>query len=306
VHEATLSIGTNVWRGRGYAEMAYIHRRTTSMVEDFFTIADGFTNVPDSGTFTNRVFRNTDMADRAYQALVFQSRYNVSGRWLFSGHYTVQLENDGNLEGEAPNQPGVTSIIGNYPEAFNARRHYPGGKLANFQRHRLRVWSVYTRPLDRYGDVSISGLWRVDSGRPYSLVATSQPLTPTQRQIIAAAGYPNPPSSGGNVFFGERGSERFKGAGLFDLSLNYHISVYRSVQPWVKLDIYNLFNNQKLTSWNTVVAQDPDSPRDELGLATGYIEHPAFGQAQSNANFPAPFGGQTGGRTTRVSVGFTF
>ena len=62
--------------------------------------------------------------------------------------------------------------------------------------------------------------------------------------------------------------------------------MFRQVRPFFKFDVFNLFNNDKQISWNTTVRQDPSSPRDELGLATGYIKGASFGQAASNTNFP--------------------
>ncbi len=118
-------------------------------------------------------------------------------------------------------------------------------------------------------------------------------------------GIPDEPDSQ-DVYFGDRGSEFFKGYGLFDTSINYNVPVFRSLRPWVKLDIYNLFNNLKQIAWNTTVNQDPNSPVDSLGLATGYTKGSKFGQATSNTNFPAPIGTTIGGRTFAVAVGFRF
>ena len=199
VHEFTTSYGVALLAGRGFAEAAYVYRKTTHMIDDFFTVADGTTHVVaygvDVGVFQNRVFRNADAARREYQGLVFQSRVRASRQWTVNGHYTLQLKNDGNFEGEAVNEPGASSLIGNYPEAFNAERHYPDGRLQNFQRHRLRIWSIYDVPVGRMGNVSLSGLWRVDSARVYSLRASSQEITATQRANVAAAGYPGRPPS---------------------------------------------------------------------------------------------------------------
>ena len=68
IHEFTTSYGVNINRGKGYAEAAYIYRKTTSMIEDFITRADGTTHVQafgiDAGTVTNHVYRNTDEAHR--------------------------------------------------------------------------------------------------------------------------------------------------------------------------------------------------------------------------------------------------
>src|SRR5205085_2874044 len=132
-HEFSLSYGANILNGRGYGEVSYVARVTHSIIEDFQTIGGGFTNVVvagvNAGKFTNIVYQNTDLANRRYQGVVFQSRYRIRNSWSVNGHYTVQLKNDGNYEGEAASKPGNTGIIGNYPEAFNAARNYPDGRL---------------------------------------------------------------------------------------------------------------------------------------------------------------------------------
>ena len=43
-----------------------------------------------------------------------------------------------------------------------------------------------------------------------------------------------------------------------------------------------------------------------LGFRTRVIQGPQFGQATSQSNFPAPFGGATGGRTLRLAIGVRF
>jgi hypothetical protein len=346
-HEITASYGVNLLQGRGYAEGTFVYRKTRDLVEDFQTTAQGFSHVlvsitdpnaggpttdPNAPSFTNRLYTNTNLAHREYDALVFQSRYRITDRWTVNGHYTLQLKNDGNYEGEGSNTPGSTvfsnspSIIGNFPEAFSAARNYPDGHLPTFQRHRLRLWSVYTWNLARYGDVSLSGLWRVDSGLTYSLAARNQPLTATQVAIMTAAGYPDAanlaalgPISGNEVFFGQLGSQQFPGYGLLDTSINYNVPVFRALRPWVKFDVYNLFNNEKLIAWNTTISQDPTTARDPLGLRTGFRPGNAatFGTATGNTvsnlfstainAYPVAFtGAPAGGRTFRVAVGFRF
>ena len=210
-HEWTVSFGETLFDGRGYAEVSYVGRVTHNLIEDFVLLQGGSTNVTvngiSAGTFTNIVFGNTEEAHRQYQGLVFQSRYRLSNSWNIAGHYTLQLKNDGNYEGEGTNQPGNKSFIGDYPEAFNATRNFPDGRLQDFQRSRLRIWSVYNQGLGAFGEVSVSGLWRVDSGRVFSLAARNQAITSTQTAIIKSEGYANLPSSTGNMVFfnGERG-----------------------------------------------------------------------------------------------------
>ncbi len=327
VKEFTASYGTNLGGGRGSAQGTWVHRDTTDLIEDFQTIQGGFTRVVlqgvDAGTFTNVIYRNvgTDVAARRYDALEFQSQYRVNDGWSVNGHYTLMLRSTGNYEGELANQPGKTSFIGNYPEAFSAARNFPTGTLQDFERSRLRVWSLYDWNMGRKGSLSLSGLWRVDSALSYSLRAVSPPLTATQRILIAAAGYPDAPNttssgSGYFVYFGDRGSGRFAGYGLFDASMNYDVPVFRSFRPWVKLDVYNVLNNQKLVAWDVTVGPDTNGPKDALGLPLNYVRSPTFGTATGNtinltglvANaYPSAFtGAPAGGRARRVSVGVRF
>jgi hypothetical protein len=312
VKEFTLSYGADLKNGRGYAEASFVARTTSHIIDDTITLANGVTNVVkdgiDYGTFTNVIYRNLDIADRTYQGLLFQGRYNIRPRWSVNGHYTLQIKSDGNNEGELPNQPGVPSDMGDYPEIFIADRAFPGGHLPVFQRHKLSVWSIYNFGLGKAGDATLSGLWRVNSGTTYSLVATGQPLTEIQKALISA--YPDEPSSQ-DVYFGERGSQTFKGYGLIDIGFGYNVPVFKTLRPYVRVDVYNALNNQKQITWNTTVSQDPISATDALGLATGYTEGSSFGKATSNQDFPIPFTGDgnapfTGGRTYRAAVGFRF
>src|SRR5262249_21304785 len=105
------SYGVNIKNGLGFGEVAYIHRTVSSIIEDFSTRQTGVTDVVlngiDAGLATNRVYQNTDIAHRDYDAMVFQGRYGLTTRWSVSGQYTLELRNEGNYEGEATNLPGT-------------------------------------------------------------------------------------------------------------------------------------------------------------------------------------------------------
>jgi hypothetical protein len=233
---------------------------------------------------------------------VFQSRYTIRPNWSLNGFWTVQLENDGNYEGESPNRPGEPSVIGDFAEGFSAERHFPVGRLQDFQRHRVRLWSIYNHRTQRAGDVSVSGLWRFESGRVYSLAAEGVALSGVQEALLA--GYPDPPTEQ-TLYFGARGAQTFAGYGVVDASINCSAPGFRSVKPFLKFDIFNVLNNVKRIGFNTAVVPDPNSPTDALGLPTGYLPGPQFGQVQENRNFPASLGVGSG-RTFRVAVGFRF
>ncbi len=312
--EFTVSGGTQIGP-RGSAQVTYVWRRMSNFIEDFIDIANGTTDVVqngmDFGTFTNVLYQNTNVPKRDYQGIVFQGSYRLTPNWQVAGNWTVQLKNDGNFSGEASNQPGIGSLNGTYPGAnglpsiYEADRSNPSGHLYDYQRSKLRLWSIYTANLGRFGRLTGSGMLRVDSGLTYSLVATGVQLTAIQKQLLAEEGYPDSPSSQ-SVYFSNRGANFFNGTTLVDASLNYEIPVMHSLRPWLKFDVYNLFNNLNLVSWNTSIKPDPNSPKDAMGLPTGYILQSQYGKATSTSNYPIPFQGQIGGRTLRLALGFRF
>jgi hypothetical protein len=303
--EFTASAGGSVGT-RAYAETTYVWRNQSNFIEDFIDRTNGVTDVLkngiDYGTLTNTVYRNSNFPERHYQGLILQGRGNLRNNWIVNGNWTVELKADGNYEGESENRPGATGLIGDFPEAFTADRNFPMGRLQSFQRHRARVWSIYTSSLGRLGDLSLSGLVRLESGQVYSLAATAVPLSQIQEDRLAS--YPDAPTDQ-TLYFGKRGSETYPGYGVLDVSLNYSIPVFRSVRPWLKLDLFNALNNQKLIGYNTEVLVDPTSPADGLGRPLGYITGDRFGQAQSDTNFPG-YLGMTGSRAFRMAFGLRF
>ena len=307
--EFTLSAG-KAMGSRGYAKATYIHRTMSDFVEDFFTLDGGTTTIVEDGqtfgTFVNQWFQNTDALERAYDAMQFHGHYRVTDRFLLDGSYTVQINNDGNFEGETTNRPAIPSPAFDWPEITPAHRYFPTGRLDEFQRHKVRVWGIYNLGLGGAGDLDIGGLWRYNSGLTYSIQAANQGVTPTQQGIINALGYASGPAPRTLFFADGRGSGSFAGYGLFDLSFQYSIPVWQSLRPWIKAEVYNLFNNDTRVTWDTSVVPNFDGTLDELGLPTTYIEAPSFGQATSVNDYPQFIPGRDGLRTIMLSMGFRF
>ena len=311
VREMAMSYGVSL-NERGYVEGGYVHRSAAHLIEDEIDISNGLSSVLVPGTggleqdVVNVVWRNTNVGRRIYDALVARGRYVVSPRLTLTGHYTLQLRNDGNYEGEASGVPGAPSPILDVPEVHSAARHYPDGRLLGFQRHRIRLWTTTNIDMGSAGTLTASGLWRLESGRTYSLVA-AMPYTETQHELAAAAGYPlgtlAPLQA---VYFDSRGSEQFSGYGAVDTSVTYAIPVFRSLGPYLKVDVFNLFNTQDPIRFDTSIVPDPDSPLDALGLPTGYLKGPRYQTADDPRDYPAPIVGSTGGRTLRLALGVRF
>jgi hypothetical protein len=308
VKEFTLGAGAQLG-SRGYAKLVYTWRDLKSIVDDFITFDQGTVEVTTpseclecQGPFLldRVVFRNTSEPKREYRGVQLQASYRLTSRWTMAGHYTVQIRNHGNYEGENTNQPGIPSSFGDYPEILVPERNFPEGRLNDFQRHKARVWTSYDQPLGKFGRLNAGLLWRYDSALTYSLAAANQ--SPSDVQLSRDPGYATPPNLV-NVFFGERGSQDFTGAHLFDVALTYDIPVYKSVKPYVKLDVRNVLNDKTLgagvSGFNTTIQPDEDGPVDADGIPTSFIRGTNFGEATSNNSYPFP-------REYRIALGFRF
>lgn len=311
--EFTASVAQEIGT-KGAVRAMFVRRDTTGLVESFTDNATalGKTTVSQSGialgTFDNVYYRNSDDAVRKYQALEFLGNYRVRSNWSLVAQWTMQLENDGNYEGEAANQPGIGSVLGDYPELLVESRDFPMGRLDDYQQHKVRVWSNYQVSMGRFGSLDVTPMWRYNSALTYSLAAANVPLSAVQR--ARNPGYARLPGSGTNgsqtLFFAERGSEEFAGYGLVDLGVTYQVPVWRSLKPWLKLEVLNALDNDKLIGWDTTITVDPGSALDADGLPTGFIRGARFGQGTSTANYPRPRPGLTGGRTFLGAFGFRF
>ena len=316
VREFTLGLGRE-FGGKGYAKATYQFRKWYGFLEDFIQLSNGIINVNRNGAsvgdLTKVIYGNAtaDEVDRQYQGMILQTNYRVRSNIRLNGEYTLQIKNNGNFDGEAANQPGIASLFGDYPEVLGPAldRYLPEGRLADYQRHKLRVYGTYTLGdgTARFGTLDVSPIWRVNSGQVYSIFADGVPLSAVQ--LARNPGYPANDintSTSERLYFGPRGVGDFKGFGLLDLALTYGVPVWKSARPWVKVEFYNVLNNQKQIAWDKTVTPDNNGPKDANGLAVNYIEGPRFGQATADNQFPQPIPGQNGGRLFRMALGIRF
>ncbi len=307
--EFSVSAKAAIGNRGGFVALSYTKRSLSNFFEDFIG-DDGTTTVVQDGvnygTFDNVVYRNSDIPERNYQGLSLQTQYRPSQRWSLYGNYTLQLKNEGNFEGEQRNQPGQTSLFGNYTELFVADRNFPVGRNVSFQRHKARAWTTYDFNLGRAGSLDSALIWRYDSALTYSLTNAAVPFSAIQNS--RDPGYAGPPTTQ-LLYFGGKGTQDFAGSHKFDVALTYSIPLVKSVSPYLKFTVVNVLNNDKLTSWNTAVTPDNNGPKDSNGLPVNYIQGSRFGQATSAANYPLSYlstGTAVRSRAWDLALGFRF
>jgi hypothetical protein len=297
--EFTVQAGTRLGQ-RGELKAIYTNRRTDNLLDDFITLDRGRTTVVENGrtfgTFDNSFVTNTDVPFRNYDAVQLVSSYRFADNFSLWANYTLQLNNEGNFEGEAANQPGNYSIIGDRPEIYSEARHYPAGSLAQFQRHKVRAAASYDLHMGGAGTVGIGLLYRYDSPLTFSFLSNNVALTAIQRSLGAAyAGLPTTQT----IYYEGRGTGEYEASHLFDVALNYDIPVWKTVRPYVKFDLRNAFNAQPNIGFDTTVTPDPNSPTDNLGLRTAFVRGSNFGNPARLIDNPTP-------REFRLSLGFRF
>jgi outer membrane receptor protein involved in Fe transport len=312
VTEWSASAGTNLG-SKASAAVTYVNRSHKNFIDDFITRDLGTTDVVkngiDFGNFDNRLYRNTDLPERKFQAVAFQGRYRELVKGLQTDvNYTYMIQDEGNIEGEGTNQPARTSLFGDYPEIYVADRNFPVGRLAGYQKHKLRILNAYSLPT-KAGNFTFGMVYRFDSGTPYSFVALQQPLSDIQNS--RDPGYANPPQNQ-PIYFNGRGSELFPSQSRFDFALNYDIPIWKSLAPWIKVQVFNILNTKYRTGFDTTItpcrtASDgsvptgcaANPPLDANGLPTTFVPASSFGIARGTTDYQAA-------RELQVSAGFRF
>ena len=308
VEEWTVGAGSALGRG-GFAKLTYVSREYSDLFEDFVLREFGATEIVHEGRsfgfFDNVIYDNTDDLTREYQAIQVQGRYRITDRWLLDANYTYEIENDGNFVGEGVGNPGASSIFGNQPELYDPERHYPTGRLPGSQEHRVRVFSSYTLPIRSFGEVSLGLAYSYQS--PLTFSYGFSPIAITPEQIARDPGYARRPTTQ-FAFFGERGAEEYEDIHSLDLAISLGVRVWKSVEPFFKLSVGNVTNEQGLVVFNTRIVPcttaaqagcEGQAPVDELGLPTRFVRDPAFGTASSAADYQVP-------REYRFSAGIRF
>ena len=317
VKEFTLSYGAQLMNGKGYGEVSYIVRRTSHIIDDTITLANGVTDVVkdglDVGTFTNVIYRNLDIARRSTKGLSLPGPLRHQAALVGERPLHPAVKNNGNNEGEDANKPGVTEQHGRIPGDLHLRTVlFPDGRLSGFQRHKLALWSIYNLGLGKIGDVTGVRFVARQFGRHLQPPGHGSAHHRYSSRADLDAGYPDAPSdqtsTSPNVdrrvqgLRRRRPRSRLQRAGLQEAPAvrqgRDHVQcVEQSEADSVEYDRESGSGQRRRTHWDWL----PGTPRAAVSgrrpLVVQYFPSPFTGDAN------APF---TGGRTYRAAVGFRF
>ncbi len=284
--EYTLSAGGKI-TPKLNAAATFIYRNTKNFLEDFINnpTASGKTEIiyegVDYGAFDNRYFANSDVPRHKYEALLFQAGYTGIRDLFLQANYTYMLKSEGTYEGDGASYPaGYASRYGNYPEVLPLNRVDPYGNLSGYQKHKLRLLGTYAIR-SKIGIFTPGLIYSYDSGQPYNITST---LPLTAIEIARDPGYASLPATQ-LIYYGDRGNNFFPSQQRWDLAFSWEAPVYKTVVPWVRFAITNLFNPAYLVSYDTSVTANTKGPLDSNGLPTTYTKAKTFGTATSSANY---------------------
>jgi hypothetical protein len=308
VSEYTFGVGGTL-TSNAFLRADYQYRK----YRDFYT---NVTNQSTGNVFDPLVGANIDLSylinsndlRRTYNAIILQGGYKPLSRLTIAGNYTYSHLR-GNIVGETANSgPVPTAGPQQYPEFQGFPQNNPVGDLGADQRHKLRAWASYDLPFARFGTFNFSALQRFDSGTPYSLVGSINPVQSMDcPQCVDPAKYPylNPPQTV-NYYFSKRGQFHYDNITQTDLALNYFLPIH-TAQLFVETQALNVLNRHGRVAFNTDVnvlkAFNPFTETPVEGV--NWEKGADFGKAQNptslftSGDYQLP-------RTYRFSLGVRF
>lgn len=224
----------------------------------------------------------------------------VAGSWTWSRTWGNQIsENSFNTE--------FPQDVLTYPEYRDLRWNAPVGDLPQDVRHRIRLratWDMTFVPV-RFGHLSLTPLFSLDTGQPYG--AKGSVLVD---QYVSNPGYVTPPWAV-DYWFTRRDAFRTPTAAQLDLALNWSMKV-RGVELFVQPQVLNVLGAHAVMSSDngyidlgvrtaaTSSDLQPFNPFTERPVrGVNYDLSPTFGQALGPAAYQQP-------RTFKISLGLRF
>ncbi len=250
--EVSVGYGTQL-TSNAFARLDVVHREWHNFYASEVDTPGVFLIPPNNVKSDMRYTVNDDQyTKRKYDAVELQTQWHP-GRFLLGGNYTWS-KLKGNDVGEGSGTATIRNTPGeiNYPEFLSYAQRRPMGYLGQDRRHRARAWAGYQfrTPV---GSFNLSALESFDSGFAYSAVGS---IDATGRNSnFKYSGVPSNPgynfSAAGtshDYFFSKRGEFRTDSRLATDLALNYSLPVFSTVALFLRGDVLNVFNTQKIVN----------------------------------------------------------
>ena len=195
-------------------------------------------------TIDVRVIENTNDVNRQYAAMNTLFSWRAGARLDVNAAYTLS-RTWGNFDGENEGVGPLAVQPALYPEYRAERWNYPSGNLIGDQRHKARVWSTWQVPMnERFGGVSLGGVFSVDSATPYGAVGLINPAP-----YRTGLGYITPPTEA-QYYFTARDAFRAEASTRTDLAVtyDYRFGGARRVALFVKAEMLNVFDQSRIAN----------------------------------------------------------
>ncbi len=235
----------------GTIELRYTNRSFKDLVDDYvggdyMNTVDVIVDGTSFGSFDQEVWANSPEARRDYEAMTLTWDYRPNVTWNVGGNYTWSAL-EGNYTGEGTNTPASGSAIGDYPLITPQANAAPNGYLPGDTKHRIRAWANYRFDFERWGGLTLGGLFRYSSGTPYAHAVGSRDRWVDNQNANQDL------DSTFTYFFEPRGSHRFNGSWAFDFSARYQVQVWKDLNAWLKLNVVNALDRDTLITFDTGV-----------------------------------------------------
>ncbi len=248
---------------------------------------------------------NTTDAERKYYGLHtgFEARpyptFSFGGSWTWSHLY-------GNFVGENSGSGPLRYTGDQYPEYIQRAWNVPTGSLGADQRHRLRLYGSYDLPLPKFvGNWNVGGTFGLDTGQPYGAAGTIN-STP----YVTNPGYYQPPTAGVTYWFTARDAFRTPTVTRLDLSLNWTMPLWKTVEIFISPQVLNVFNSAALTTVDSTVvtAASPGGSGNKLAPFNPFtqvpVQRPNGDQTVTTANWDyGPNFGKPTSYTSQLTAG---
>ncbi len=307
---------TKRFGSKGMVRADYVHRTfgefyatkrdmTTGTVEATVDLAPGvqITQEFDKGYVVNE----NSLLSRKYDGLHMQFDYRWTDRFNLGGNYTLSRAR-GNWDGENTGSGPITSAILAYPEYRDVKWFAPVGDLAIDQRHKLRLWGVWTVLSTKHHSLTASVMENLNTGTPYGAFITNVRVA----AYVQNPGYLTPPTTNTYYFTG-RDAYRTDTITSTNLTLSYSFKMQMgntALEVFLLPEMLNVFNEhgawnvdttvRRLSTFNPFTTTPRECPQGQA-TCTGYNWQKGvnFGRPIAKEDYQQP-------RTFRIAVGVRF